>query len=73
MSALNGAITTEQTDGFAILIGQKLNFQVTNMLHAFHHENGRLGNLALDLEDMKKNMKKGQNESKLLHVFFSSS
>lgn len=46
---LHGAVSSEQGDGVAVLIGQDLHLQVTSVLGELHDENGRAGNFCLHL------------------------
>ena len=46
MSALDGAVTTEERDVVAVLIGKKLDFQVASIACKLHDEDGRSRNFA---------------------------
>ena len=49
VSPLDGAVSPEQGDGVAVLVGQDLHLEVAGVLGQLHDEDGRAGNLGLNL------------------------
>jgi len=50
MPPLDGAVSAEERNGVAVLVGKKLHFQVTRAFCQLHHENRRAGNFLLHLK-----------------------